>query len=71
MAAASEEKTKLEIPSNVAPMSVLGPRFARLEQAASWFPWLRRMGKRRAQMIHDAIEHHSQELVSRELAVVL
>jgi hypothetical protein len=32
---------------------------------------LRRVGKRRAQMIQNAIEHHPQELVSRELAVVL
>jgi hypothetical protein len=31
---------------------------------------LRRV-KRRAQMIHNAIEHHPQEFVSRELAVVL
>jgi hypothetical protein len=32
---------------------------------------LGRVGKRRAQMIHNAIEHHPQEFVSRELAVVL
>jgi hypothetical protein len=32
---------------------------------------LRQVRKRRAQVIHNAIEHHPQELVSRELAVVL